>query len=99
MKELLEAIAKGLVEDKDSVQIQVDEPTKRAWWFIIFTSLRMIWAGSSGNRAGLPKQSVRLCVPVQAESTKRLRSKSTDRQTATIYVNAMRGKCTALLLC
>jgi predicted RNA-binding protein YlqC (UPF0109 family) len=28
MKELLEAIAKGLVEDKDSVQIQVDEPNE-----------------------------------------------------------------------
>ncbi len=28
MKELLEAIAKGLVEDKDAVTVQVDEPNE-----------------------------------------------------------------------
>ena len=52
MKELLETIVSELVENKDAVEVVVDEPNAEVSWFIIFTLLRTIWAELSASRAG-----------------------------------------------
>jgi len=63
MKDLLYAIAAGLVEDKTAIQITEDEPDAEG--VITLLLLLMTWEGLSVNKEGSLKLSVPLCVPVQ----------------------------------
>ena len=56
MKELLEVIAKNLVEHPEQVQVSEKEG-ERAWILELKLPLK-IWARSSASRAELQKQSV-----------------------------------------
>ena len=53
MQELLLAVARGLVEDKDAVKLTVDEPREDGT--IVYHLSVAIWAVSSASRAGSQK--------------------------------------------
>ena len=54
MQELLLAVARGLVEDKDAVKVTVDEPREDGT-IVYHLSVAEIWAVSSASRAGSQK--------------------------------------------
>ena len=92
MKDLLAVIAKGLVDDPDSVSVEADAPNEEGTVvYHIHAALRAIvrialailpclttWAESSVSRAELPRLSAQLpAVPLSAVK-KKLWLKSTD---------------------
>ena len=78
MKDLLAVIAKGLVDDPDSVSVKQTLPTKREQLFTTFMLQKTTWAESSVSRAELPRLSAQLpAVPLSAVKKKSW-LKSTD---------------------
>ena len=55
MQELLLAVARGLVEDKDAVKVTVDEPREDGTIVYHLSVAGEIWAVSSASRAGSQK--------------------------------------------
>lgn len=78
MKDLLAVIAKGLVDDPDSVSVEADAPNEEEQLFTTFMLQKTTWAESSVSKAELPRLSAQLpAVPLSAVK-KKLWLKSTD---------------------
>ncbi len=64
MQELLLAVARGLVEDKEAVQVTVEPCVMTALPSITSKWLSPIWAASSASRDVSQRRSALLCVPL-----------------------------------
>ena len=92
MQELLLAVARGLVEDKEAVQVTVDPVT--ALPSITSKWLSPIWAASSASRDVSQRQSALLCVPLLSARAK----KSSLRSTKTFKALCRLVKCFFILV-
>lgn len=78
MKDLLAVIAKGLVDDPDSVSVEADAPNEEGTVVYHIHVAETTWAESSVSRAELPRLSAQLpAVPLSAVKKKSW-LKSTD---------------------
>lgn len=78
MEDLLIAIARGLVDDKDAVKVTADEPNEEG---IVVYHLNVASDDMGrviGKQAVLRRRCVRLCAPALAASVRRSWLKSTD---------------------
>ena len=80
MKDLLIAIARGLVEDPSAVTVDVDEPDEEGALCITFMWRKATWGVLSASRGGLPRPSALLCALQLPAAAKRSLLKSIDRE-------------------
>lgn len=78
MQELLIAVARGLVEDKDAVQVTVDPAREDGTVVYHLTVAEGDMGRVIGKQAALPRQSVLSCVPPPSARTKKSWWKSAD---------------------
>ena len=80
MKDLLYAIAAGLVEDKSAISITEDAPDEEGVIVFHLTVAPMIWDELSVSRAELPRLCVLSCAQAQLKKTSRSLLLSNDCQ-------------------
>lgn len=78
MQELLIAVARGLVEDKDAVQVTVDPAREDGTVVYHLTVAEGDMGRVIGKQGRLPRQSVLSCVPPPSARTKKSWWKSAD---------------------
>mgnify|MGYP000591596136 CR=1 FL=1 len=78
MKELLEIIARGLVENPDKSALRLTSPTREVSLYIISTLTKVKWAELSVSRAELQRQSEPLLRHVPLRTGKKFKLILTD---------------------